>query len=336
METVQTRSETTILNGIRDKILGHNAERYGDVTIITSDNARIPASRMLLAAQSDYFDKLFFSNFKESMTDEIKLDMPSDVVRSLLQYMFTGRSILDMFIDLLKRNSNPKASEKTKLVHPVCQKEDIYVALKLARAADFFLCAQLFDSVVKTLLSMAIQFPYLMCTVFEALYGENALLDEPPFEQCLEILRQSPKNTFLLIPQAASLRISDKFHMDISDFRRCVAAGFGIICLSSRALKEIYIRLVTNTEYLFEALLHWCSKRGERVDGLIAGTEDGQDSKLAVEQEMRKMQAKELASRFSFDEMSAAFVLSFVLPSCLINDEQLVQVLSFHLAQYAK
>lgn len=272
-------SEKTILDRIGYKMLGPLAERYGDVMITTSDKVRIPASRMLLAAQSDYFDKLFFSDFKESMSDEIKLDMPSDVVRSLLQYIFTGRSILDKFNDLLKhkfQNANnfdflKQNYESAKLVHPVCRKEDIYEAVKLGRAADFILCSQLFDLIGKTLVSMAIEFPYLMCTVFEALWGENALLDKPPCDQCVEGIRRAPRFAFLVVPQYKYLTSIQEYRTETLEIRRLANAGFGVSCLSFGALKKMFHYLAAlgskDTECLCELVLYWRSKGGE-VDDL--------------------------------------------------------------------
>ena len=67
-------------------------KQYTDVTFLVQ-GSRIPAHRIILASQSDYFDRLLYGNMREASLDEIQLhDVESlKAFQLLIQYIYSGR-----------------------------------------------------------------------------------------------------------------------------------------------------------------------------------------------------------------------------------------------------
>ena len=70
--------------------------KHSDVTfIITEDGEdhRIPAHRVILASQSEYFDRLLFGEMREAHPDaEIPLqDTPLEAFQLLMKYTYCGK-----------------------------------------------------------------------------------------------------------------------------------------------------------------------------------------------------------------------------------------------------
>ena len=66
-------------------------KKYVDVTFVL-EGQPIPAHRLILASQSDYFDRLFYGKVKEATSsDEIPLpNVPLEAFRLLLEFMYSG------------------------------------------------------------------------------------------------------------------------------------------------------------------------------------------------------------------------------------------------------
>ena len=69
--------------------------KHSDVTFIITENGedrRIPAHRVILASQSEYFDRLLFGEMKEAHPDvEIPLqDTPLEAFQLLMKYAYCG------------------------------------------------------------------------------------------------------------------------------------------------------------------------------------------------------------------------------------------------------
>ena len=84
-EELQNRFASLLENG-----------NYSDVTFVISDGSfehRVPAHRVILASQSEYFDRLLFGEMREAHAGaEIRLeDSPRTAFMLLLQYAYTGR-----------------------------------------------------------------------------------------------------------------------------------------------------------------------------------------------------------------------------------------------------
>ena len=67
-------------------------KQHTDVTLLVQ-GSRIPAHRIILASQSDYFDRLLYGDMREASQDEIQLhDVESlKAFQMLMQYIYSGR-----------------------------------------------------------------------------------------------------------------------------------------------------------------------------------------------------------------------------------------------------
>ena len=69
-------------------------QKFTDVDFIISGQC-IPAHKVVLAAQSQYFECMLYGNMKEASMSEIVLeDVPVSAFRKVLQFAYTG--VLDM------------------------------------------------------------------------------------------------------------------------------------------------------------------------------------------------------------------------------------------------
>ena len=66
-------------------------KKYVDVTIVV-EGQPVPAHRLILASQSDYFDRLFYGKMREAnSSDEMPLpNAPLEAFRLLLEFMYSG------------------------------------------------------------------------------------------------------------------------------------------------------------------------------------------------------------------------------------------------------
>ena len=81
----------------------HQNNEYTDVTLQSGD-VKIPCHRNVLAAASDYFKAMFKCGLKESTSDTVQLTMEPEVLRSVVDYLYTGQIELtvDNVEDLVK------------------------------------------------------------------------------------------------------------------------------------------------------------------------------------------------------------------------------------------
>ena len=77
-----------VCNGITDL---WESKRHTDVTFLVQD-AHITAHRIILASQSEYFDRLLFGEMREACEDEILLSDIENVeaFQLLMQYAYSG------------------------------------------------------------------------------------------------------------------------------------------------------------------------------------------------------------------------------------------------------
>ena len=78
-------------------------DEYTDVTLQSGD-VNIPCHRNVLAAASDYFKAMFKCGLKESTSDTVQLTMEPEILRSVVDYIYTGQIELrvDNVEDLVK------------------------------------------------------------------------------------------------------------------------------------------------------------------------------------------------------------------------------------------
>ena len=67
------------------------SQQHSDVTFIIGTH-RVPAHRIVLAAQSEYFDRLLFGGMKEAKNEEVEIrEVRVTTFECLLKYTYTGR-----------------------------------------------------------------------------------------------------------------------------------------------------------------------------------------------------------------------------------------------------
>lgn len=65
--------------------------QFSDLTIKTSDQKQLKAHKLILRAQSEYFDRMFTHDMKENLNDEIVIkDFDSTVMQTLLRFIYCG------------------------------------------------------------------------------------------------------------------------------------------------------------------------------------------------------------------------------------------------------
>ncbi|XP_072005522.1 kelch repeat and BTB domain-containing protein 8-like [Engystomops pustulosus] len=85
--------EKIIIDGLRELYL---SEILCDATIVTTGK-RFPCHRVVLSSVSPYFQVLFTCPMKESQSCEVSLlDIPSSVVKVILDFIYTGDAFLSM------------------------------------------------------------------------------------------------------------------------------------------------------------------------------------------------------------------------------------------------
>ena len=68
-------------------------QRHTDVTFLVNGNQKVSAHRLILASQSEYFDRLLFGKMRESQNREDPITLPETPVRAfymLLEFAYSG------------------------------------------------------------------------------------------------------------------------------------------------------------------------------------------------------------------------------------------------------
>lgn len=63
-------------------------DKFSDVTFIV-EGTKIPAHKMILSAQSTYFETMFGGAFAEAKQTEVELNVPLSAFRAILKYIYT-------------------------------------------------------------------------------------------------------------------------------------------------------------------------------------------------------------------------------------------------------
>ena len=80
---------TSVSAELYKKIIQKLEHGLVDVAIMTNDGKRIQFASFVLRLRGQYFATLFSSQFKESISNGIELDMSSDVFHVVLEFMCT-------------------------------------------------------------------------------------------------------------------------------------------------------------------------------------------------------------------------------------------------------
>ena len=102
-------------------------ESFHDVTLKGSDGLTVGASRHVLAARSEVFEKMLLSDFKEASENVIEIGFDGEILKSVAEFIYTDKaSMLDR---LFKEEADDDAEHEL---------ANISLALKLMEAAAYF------------------------------------------------------------------------------------------------------------------------------------------------------------------------------------------------------
>ncbi|CAB9501792.1 expressed unknown protein [Seminavis robusta] len=107
--------------------------KFHDVTLKGNDEVTVRANRTALASRCEFFEKLFFSDFKEAQCETVQIGFPGAVLEATVEYILTNKvAILD----------NPNSNEAEAL-------EKLRTVLLLASAAAYFDLEELGEMIKK-------------------------------------------------------------------------------------------------------------------------------------------------------------------------------------------
>lgn len=66
----------------------YESMKHSDVIIKSSDSKEIKAHKLVLAARSEFFDRMFSSDMKENTTGVIEINKRSGVIKELLRFIY--------------------------------------------------------------------------------------------------------------------------------------------------------------------------------------------------------------------------------------------------------
>ena len=82
----------------KDLLMGlQGPDRFCDITLVGPDEGRVPAIRSILAMRSPVLDRMLLGSFQEAQSDEVRLDFPSDVLRSVVEWCMSDT--VDSFVE---------------------------------------------------------------------------------------------------------------------------------------------------------------------------------------------------------------------------------------------
>ncbi|CAB9506386.1 expressed unknown protein [Seminavis robusta] len=85
-----------------------------DVTLVGSDGGRVSANKAVLAIRSPVFQRMFFGNFQERDSDEVKMDnYPSIVLQVVVKYCYVDELDLDLIYSDDHNNNKTNTTANT-------------------------------------------------------------------------------------------------------------------------------------------------------------------------------------------------------------------------------
>ena len=163
------RRRDTLTSAVRENLLGPTACDLSDVTLISSDDERIPACRALLAVRSHFFRNLFFHAFAERGSPEVSVPtICAASLRSLIQFAYTDEA------DIIDRADGFTKKREASALRPL-----IPLLVDLALVADFVDIPALAERTCNllTLIIDTVE-PSVACHVFERIGGTNTVNED--------------------------------------------------------------------------------------------------------------------------------------------------------------
>lgn len=357
--TVSHYVSTSFTSSIRTNLL--STPSLCDITLISSDRTRHPASRLLLSLHCKFFRTLFSSAFHDSQAASIPLDIPAETLRDIIQYCAIGQSSIlhtlqnhaqtaaiiaqtrhvTLTLSLPHPNPHPNPQpaadpDYSTAPYPCLLRHHLAPALSLAAAADYLHCPSLLSHAVSTLISLTAPFPYLACAVFEPFWGEYATWQAAPPRSLIRLFSEHPQTTFLTPPLSPDLA-----HGPLTLPRRVVldlCGRHGIASLSFAALQalldaqQVVYWNGVRVEHWFRALDIWCSTPILHDQSLLFSPDCTQDSAPGVTR-IRREQTQVLMARLDYQQVSRKFFLHTVAENRFIAADTLANAALYHLQE---
>jgi len=116
--------------------------RFSDTTLVSSDNVKFPVHKAILCTRSSYFASMLDTKFVESKTAHIKLDHSANILRYVLNFIYTST----LFVD-----SDSEAKESKSLDSDDLKQEETLA--DVLRVADMIQLPGLFSMCLDAIIS---------------------------------------------------------------------------------------------------------------------------------------------------------------------------------------
>lgn len=184
-----------LVTEIKDSLLDASPDcPLTDVTLQTSDNVDIAASKTMLAIRSNFFKNLFFSHFQESDASQIPVPVRASQLRLVIQFIYTADCSLIHealnYLSHINTNNNHNITTNAPLLgrrpaflsttggcfppssspEPTIPPRTLVIELiDLSVAADYFHVTHLQQLANETLSALISTFTPITCTALEAM-----------------------------------------------------------------------------------------------------------------------------------------------------------------------
>ena len=95
-----------LLKGLQDP------DKFCDITLIGSDDGRVPAIRSILAMRSAVLERMLLGSFQEAQSNEVRLDFGSTVLRSVVEWCMSDT--IDSFVAFQDNMGKDAGTSETK------------------------------------------------------------------------------------------------------------------------------------------------------------------------------------------------------------------------------
>lgn len=313
---------------LREKLFTTPNPKFCDRVLTTTDGKTLPVCRPLLAARNAYFENLLypsdgsFPDVKKEpqISEETNVNyvyVPTNLVmiRHIVEFVYTADC--EFIRNLRWTSSRNKRS-------PANFKNRILELVRLMSISRYMQVTELELWSRKTLKHVTRKHPYLVCSTLK----ELECLPPPTQVHYLPLLRlfikrlsNDPENT-LHFPKAEVL---PKLEDEGGDFKQ---PEWGVTELPERMISEVMRAGILSPEVLFRALYFWAT------GGRPIRRNPGEVVLMREEETRRWTVAKQLLSHVNLEKLPGKFLVSFVGPSGLVPDTELVKLLHNELSGF--
>lgn len=292
----------TLASDLETAFLTQPVPVFSDVVLLSTEGDKFPSCRGILASRSRFFEKLLFSDFKESSQHHVRISLCSRSLRKVLQYVYSGKF---PFVDEGER-------------------ENVLDLLDTLQAADFIDCNVMYSTIVHYLVSMARKCNWLICTVIEGLCSGTRGRDHTSAIVILmKCIQMNPRGS-LFVPSCTCNTDGHRGALGITS-GEFGAEGLGVLELSAQVLRKLILvdkghgffshgadRL--SDSYWFQVILFWVREAGRVFPGLEMSEEDV---------ERRRREGIRIVALLNPKTMPLNFLLAEVEPSGLMSLQDL-------------